>query len=130
MWYREASLMKLSEYWSDKKLRDELFSIIAKSFKRKNANGDEDRLEEIDQEPPGDNINIFKKIQIGDEIHSLFHQSYDRVRTNLYTAHDDINESLGELCDKYSIDSSDKERMFSIIQQWIVEYGEYVRKLQ
>ena len=127
MWYREANLTKLSEYWSDKKLKDELFEIVAKSFKRKNANGDRDRLIEIEKEPPGDNINIFKKVGINNEIHSLLFQVYD---SNLHVVEEYTQELLDKFCEKYFISSSDRDRIYQIIQQWLIEYREYVKSLQ
>ena len=127
MWYREANLTKLSEYWSDKKLKDELFEIVAKSFKRKNANGDRDRLIEIEKEPAGDNINIFKKVGINNEIHSLLFQVYD---SNLHVVEEYTQELLDKFCEKYFISSSDRDRIYQIIQQWLIEYREYVKSLQ
>ena len=127
MWYREAKLTKLSEYWSDKKLKDELFEIVAKSFKRKNANGDRDRLIEIEKEPPGDNINIFKKVGINNEIHSLLFQVYD---SNLHVVEEYTQELLDKFCEKYFISSSDRDRIYQIIQQWLIEYREYLKSLQ
>lgn len=127
MWYREAKLTKLSEYWSDKKLKDELFEIVAKSLKRKNANGDRDRLIEIEKEPPGDNINIFKKVGINNEIHSLLFQVYD---SNLHVVEEYTQELLDKFCEKYFISSSDRDRIYQIIQQWLIEYREYVKSLQ
>lgn len=127
MWYREAKLTKLSEYWSDKKLKDELFEIVAKSFKRKNANGDRDRLIEIEKEPPGDNINIFKKVGISNEIHSLLFQVYD---SNLHVVEEYTQELLDKFCEKYFISSNDRDRIYQIIQQWLIEYREYVKSLQ
>ena len=126
MWYREANLTKLSEYWSDKKLKDELFEIVAKSFKRKNANGDRDRLLEIEKEPAGDNINIFKKVGINNEIHSMLFQVFD---SNLHVVEEYTQELLDKFCEKYFISSSDRDRMYQIIQQWLIEYREYVKSL-
>ncbi len=126
MWYREANLTKLSEYWSDKKLKDELFEIVAKSFKRKNANGDRDRLIEIEKEPAGDNINIFKKVGINNEIHSMLFQVFD---SNLHVVEEYTQELLDKFCEKYFISSSDRDRMYQIIQQWLIEYREYVKSL-
>jgi hypothetical protein len=130
MWYREANLTKLSEYWSDKKLKDELFEIIAKSYKRKNANGDEERLKEIEKEPPGENINIFKKVGINNEIHTLLFQVYDKVLSNLHVAEEYTHELLDKFCEKYFISSSDRDRIYQIIQQWLIEYREYVKSLR
>ena len=127
MWYREAKLTKLSEYWSDKKLKDELFEIVAKSFKRKNANGDRDRLIEIEKEPSGDNINIFKKVGINNEIHSMLFQVFD---SNLHVVEEYTQELLDKFCEKYFISSSDRDRIYQIIQQWLIEYREYVKSLQ
>lgn len=126
MWYREANLTKLSEYWSDKKLKDELFEIVAKSFKRKNANGDRDRLIEIEKEPAGDNINIFKKVGINNEIHSMLFQVFD---SNLHVVEEYTQELLDKFCEKYFISSNDRDRMYQIIQQWLIEYREYVKSL-
>lgn len=126
MWYREANLTKLSEYWSDKKLKDELFEIVAKSFKRKNANGNRDRLIEIEKEPAGDNINIFKKVGINNEIHSMLFQVFD---SNLHVVEEYTQELLDKFCEKYFISSSDRDRMYQIIQQWLIEYREYVKSL-
>jgi len=114
MWYRQANIFKSAEYFSDKKYKEELFEIIAKSYKRKKTNGDEEKLIEIENEDADKNLNMIEKIKIGNDIHTLLHLflKYDQsLWHKLY-------EELGEYCAKYSINESDKERIFSIMQDF------------
>mgnify|MGYP003345952411 CR=1 FL=1 len=96
------------------KYKEKIFEIIAKSYKRKKAKGDEEKLIEIENEDAGKNLSMIDKIKIGNDVHTLLYLLTNYPPQLFIKGY----EELGEYCDKYSINDSDKERIFTIMQDF------------